>query len=325
MTTRDVTPSDLFGETPSRESAGVIGVNTGGGDGVWGVSVADRESGVGVHGIGSTYGVAAAGAAAGVYGEGVGIGAMGLYGLVLDDASIGVCGVGPTGVAGKTTSEGGEGVAGMVIDADDAWAVLGKVFSREGEGHGSYAGVFDGAVDVHGALTISGGGSVIDHPLDPANRVLCHAFVESSERKNVYDGVGHADDDGEIVVRLPAWLEAANADFRYQLTAIGAPARDLHVKEEVRTGRFVIGGAAPGQKVSWLLTATRKDPWAAAHPLVVEADKRVDDRGLYREPFAHGQPEERGAVFQRLVRRGRTAHTDRRATVEPAAPKAAGP
>src|SRR3712207_8303809 len=29
----------------------------------------------------------------------------------------------------------------------------------------------------------------IDHPLDPQNKYLSHTTVESSERKNVYDGV----------------------------------------------------------------------------------------------------------------------------------------
>ena len=42
--------------------------------------------------------------------------------------------------------------------------------------------------------------------------------------KNIYDGVVTLDVYGEAEVQLPAWFEALNTDFRYQLTAIGASA-----------------------------------------------------------------------------------------------------
>jgi hypothetical protein len=42
--------------------------------------------------------------------------------------------------------------------------------------------------------------------------------------KNLYDGVATLDGKGRAVVRLPNWFEALNAEFRYQLTAIGRPA-----------------------------------------------------------------------------------------------------
>ena len=45
--------------------------------------------------------------------------------------------------------------------------------------------------------------------------------------KNVYDGVVTLDSTGHIEVELPAWFEAVNRDFRYQLTPIGTPAPDF--------------------------------------------------------------------------------------------------
>jgi hypothetical protein len=124
---------------------------------------------------------------------------------------------------------------------------------------------------------------VIDHPLDPKNRSLFHASVESSERANVYSGNASLDDNGEAWVELPAWLKALNADFRYQLTCIGASA-PVYVAEELANNRFKIAGGKAGMKISWQLTGIRKDPLAQANPLVVEVEKPADKRGSYRHP-----------------------------------------
>jgi hypothetical protein len=88
-------------------------------------------------------------------------------------------------------------------------------------------------------------------------------------------------------------MEAENTDFRYQLTAIGAPARDLFIASEISGGEFRIAGGAPGTKVSWQVTGVRKDPWAVAHPLVVEVPKSDRDRGFYLHPELYGAPPEK--------------------------------
>jgi hypothetical protein len=96
--------------------------------------------------------------------------------------------------------------------------------------------------------------------------------------KNVYDGVAVADSLGEASVELPAYFDALNKDFRYQLTPIAAPAPNLHVKQELTRNRFAIAGAAPGQRVCWQVIGTRKDAWALANPVVVERDKPKSER-----------------------------------------------
>jgi hypothetical protein len=53
----------------------------------------------------------------------------------------------------------------------------------------------------------------IDHPLDPVQKYLYHSSVESSDSKNIYDGVIILDSNGEAVVALPEWFEALNRDF----------------------------------------------------------------------------------------------------------------
>jgi hypothetical protein len=138
-----------------------------------------------------------------------------------------------------------------------------------------------------------GGGFKIDHPLEPAEKFLAHSFVESPDMKNVYDGVVEADATGEALVELPSWFDALNHHFRYQLTAIGAPAPDLHVKEEIRQNRFRIAGATAGAKMSWQVTGVRIDAWANAHRIEVEERKKTDERGHYLHPHLHGAPPEK--------------------------------
>ena len=52
--------------------------------------------------------------------------------------------------------------------------------------------------------------------------------------------------NGKADVELPKWFEALNRDFRYQLTAIGDPAPNLHISREMIGNRFEIAGGAPG-------------------------------------------------------------------------------
>ena len=126
--------------------------------------------------------------------------------------------------------------------------------------------------------------------------------------KNVYDGVVVLDDNGEAVIDLPDWFAALNKDFRYQLTAIGAPGPNLYIAEEIfsnstttdysdssnNNSSFKIAGDTSGMKVSWQVTGIRKDPWANANRIEVEQDKPDKERGYYLHPDVYGQPEEKG-------------------------------
>ena len=100
------------------------------------------------------------------------------------------------------------------------------------------------------------------------------------------------DDRGEALVEMPEWFEALNQDFRYQLTTIGGFA-PVYISEEITDNSFHIAGGSPGIKVSWQVTGIRHDPFALAHPVIVEQDKRKSERGYYLHAAAYGQPEER--------------------------------
>jgi hypothetical protein len=160
-----------------------------------------------------------------------------------------------------------------------------------------------GNLTVTGAITAGVKDFKIDHPLDPTNKYLYHSSVESSEMMNIYTGNALLDNSGEAVVSLPKWFEALNADFRYQLTAVGAAAPNLHVAQEIANHRFSIAGGAPGMKVSWQVTGVRHDAYAKAHPLAVEVRKSEKERGHYLHPDAYGAP--RLAQEQMLAQRAR--------------------
>jgi hypothetical protein len=140
------------------------------------------------------------------------------------------------GVYGSTNGRYGIGVSGY----SSVWmGVAGRssdgysVYGRSARGLAAY---LDGNVKIDGTLEKGGGRFKIDHPLDPANKYLSHSFVESPDMKNVYDGVVVLDDKGEAEIELPDWFGALNKDFRYQLTAIGAPGPNLHIAEEISDG-----------------------------------------------------------------------------------------
>ena len=147
-----------------------------------------------------------------------------------------------------------------------------------------------GNVSITGTLNATGTKNFrIDHPLDPANKYLFHASIESSEVLNLYSGNVVLDATGEAVVQLPDWFEAINKDLRYQLTNVGGFA-PVYVAEEVSGGHFKIAGGNPGGKVSWQVSGVRNDAWEKAHPMVVEADKGAA-RGKYLTPELYGAPE----------------------------------
>ena len=163
---------------------------------------------------------------------------------------------------------------------------------------GPYAGYFTGDIAVNGSVDSNSVRTQMDHPLDPANKYLIHASVESSEMKNMYDGTVTSDASGEAVVELPDWFEALNRDFRYQLTVIGQFAQAI-VSSEIANHQFTIKTDKPGVKVSWQVTGVRQDAYAKAHPVSVEALKPGREAGHYLHPELYGAPEEMSIEWAR--------------------------
>ena len=132
------------------------------------------------------------------------------------------------------------------------------VYGTAGGGGTNYAGYFSGNVIVSGTLSKGAGSFKIDHPLQPETKYLYHSFVESPDMMNVYNGNVVLDASGAGWVEMAGWFEAVNADFRYQLTAIGAPGPNLYFAEKNR--------------------------------IPVEEDKPAREVGKYLHPDAYGMP-----------------------------------
>jgi hypothetical protein len=164
--------------------------------------------------------------------------------------------------------------------------------------------VADGPMTVEGDLTVDGflsklGGSFkIDHPLDPENKYLYHSFVESPDMMNIYNGIIMTDAAGYATIELPAYFEALNRDFRYQLTVVdSADSKEFvlaKVVQEVRDNRFKIRTSRGGAKVSWQVTGIRHDPVAEMRRVTPEVEKEPSVRGRFLAPEAYGQPAARG-------------------------------
>jgi hypothetical protein len=166
-------------------------------------------------------------------------------------------------------------------------------------GQGNWYGVY-----AIGDLGATGGKFFhIDHPLDPENKSLRHANIESNEILNHYRGNVELDATGSAVVQLPAYFETININFSYHLTAIGVPAPNLHVSEEVSGNSFAIAGGSPGQKVSWTVQAERNDLYMQTNPEKrnMEFDKKPHETGKYFQPELYGQPKEMGILYREEV------------------------
>lgn len=312
-----------FGIIGKSARTGVQGLSTGSvGTGVWGDCAADtgvygststgkgvrghasNSQGIGVYGDSpGGYGVqgnSAGGTAVygngilGVYGQG-NSGGSGVYGN--SNSGVGVYGqsTGSDGVFGTSTN--GTGVHGMangvgVFGEAGSYGVIARgsvgIYAAPTTGN-TIAGLFGGDVQVQGNLTKSSGSFKIDHPLDPANKYLYHSFVESPDMKNIYDGTVALDGKGEAVVSMPEYFSALNQDFRYQLTAIGKGAPNLHVARKIADNKFKIAGGKPGMEVSWQVTGIRHDAYAQDHRIAVEQDKGKE-RGYCIYPAGFNEP-----------------------------------
>jgi len=203
---------------------------------------------------------------------------------------------GPNGVIGATSSGGaggGYGILGIANKTGDRAIVGTKV------GGGDYAGYFSGNVYVNGNLGASGAKPFkIDNPLDPKNQYLYHYAVESPQVQNVYNGTVTLDAKGEAVVNLPAYFSAVNTgDYRYYLTAIGAPMPNLYVAEEIQGNTWKIAGGVAGKKVSWMVYGQRNDPWLRDNPQPDIVAKPEAEAGTYVYPQGYGQPESAGVSY----------------------------
>lgn len=268
----------VYGENDNTSGGrGVYGYNPSGASGIGVQGYAPGTNAIGVAGSSNTFG-----STAHIF---IGNAPMGVIGDSIGD---GIVATSDPGTALVAANNNGSYYAAFFDNMGG-----GPVFDAQGTGGYVFEDA-NGNINVSGAVLATVKDFKMDHPLDPANKYLYHASVESSEMKNIYDGLVVLDDGGSATVVLPDWFGALNGDFRYQLTAIGAPGPNLHIAQEISNNQFVIAGGQPGTKVSWQVTGVRHDPYAETHPLQVSVEKPDGERGYYIHPELYGAPEEKG-------------------------------
>lgn len=277
-------------------STGVIGRDAGGTftmlNGGAGVTGSAANSGVGVfayntgttnlsHGVYSTITSTTAAAVLGIGGNSA------VQGQTTVASGIGAAGFGGAngdGVYGTATGNLGYGVNGFVSNGTSAVGVYGYADAGSAT---RYGGFFDNDLGSSGTKPF-----MIDHPMDPANKLLKHFSMESPEVLNMYRGNVVLGPNGEGTVTLPSYFESINnQNYSYHLTPVGAPAQ-LYVKQEITNKEFVIAGGAPGMKVSWTVYAERNDPYLQQNPdeRQVEIQKTGAIAGKYVSPGLYGMP-----------------------------------
>ncbi|MFL5731693.1 MAG: hypothetical protein ACJ78Q_00715 [Chloroflexia bacterium] len=306
----------LYGLSLTNNGNGVIGVADTGSQ-AWAM-YGHSTNGFGVRGVSSTgfgvYGETAGNSSvAAVYGKGTGLASVGVSGLASNNPGTGVLGKsngGPASYGVQGICEYGVGVdgwsaqgTGVQGDTTGGTAVVGIVAS----GGTGRAGVFLGDVLITGSCCQSAQGTFqIDHPLDPSGKYLNESAVASPDMLDIYRGHVTLDGSGAAWVQLPDYFEALNRDFDYQLTAIGAPAPNLYVAQEIEGNRFQVAGGKPGMKVSWQVTGVRHDLYAEQHPMTPEQAKPAGEQGKYLHPELYGQPESKEILPTGLSRHADT-------------------
>ncbi|MDQ3051870.1 MAG: hypothetical protein M3Q95_13355 [Bacteroidota bacterium] len=285
-------------------STGIIGRDAGGTftmlNGGAGITGSAANSGVGVfayntgltnlsHGVYSSITSTTAAAVLGIGGN------SGVQGQTTVASGIGASGFGGAngdGIYGTATGNLGFGVTGFVTSGTSAIGVYGYA---DASGPTRFGGFFDNDLGSSGVKTF-----MIDHPLDPANKILKHFSMESPEVLNVYRGNVVLNSAGEAIVTLPDYFESINnTNYSYHITPIGAPAQ-LYVKQEIANKEFVIAGGTNGMKVSWIVYAERNDPYLQQNPdeREVIVNKTGTEAGKYVSPVLYGQPKESGLYYK---------------------------
>ena len=157
------------------------------------------------------------------------------------------------------------------------------------------AALFEGDVHINGTISKLGGMFVIDHPLDPENRILSHSFVESPERTNIYKGRAKLV-NGDVIIDLPSYFDALNHPEGREiiLTCVNGWS-PLYLDGEIKNNRFVVKTTKIGdlnQEFSWVIYGVRNDKYARENPIVVEQEKGVNNgftKGEYLNPKVFGK------------------------------------
>ena len=183
--------------------------------------------------------------------------------------------------------ESGSSVWAFYINGSDSYMGAGQNNAKIHANNNITLDTNSGSIWLVGNVTKTSGTFTIDHPLKPKTHLLQHSFVESPEMMNLYRGRAVLT-SGRVTVTMPSWFVALNgetsSDYSYHLTSVGGQ-NDLWVDTEMNSDGEVIFGGTRDMSFDYLITATRRDPWAEDKRVEVEITKEsVGMSGKYIYP-----------------------------------------
>ena len=167
-------------------------------------------------------------------------------------------GGGSTAAASSASGSGGNGL--IVITYRSGLTLTGNV-------------KFLANLSIIGTLSKASGTFEIDDPIDPANKLLYHSFVESPEARDIYNGNATLDHSGAVTIQLPDYFDALNTDVTYQFFALDQAMPNLYISQEEKNNQFSIAGGVPGGDITWEITGVRHDPYILANPIIPVVEK----------------------------------------------------
>jgi len=168
------------------------------------------------------------------------------------------------------------------------------------------AGDFHGDILISGSISKGSGSFLIDHPLDPENKLLRHNFMESPENLVVYRGKANLNSVGETIVELPEYFEALTKENEatVMLTSIGRPFLTGYEWENDYKNFKIYGESE--REVSWVVYADRDDPVIHELARPVEEEKGLDnpycEKGKLLYPHAYGYPENTLRDYDEMIK-----------------------
>ncbi|MCD4697883.1 MAG: hypothetical protein K8S16_16785, partial [Bacteroidales bacterium] len=195
-----------------------------------------------------------------------------------------------------------DAIQGYSPDGTGVYAVSASSYGIFGQSSSGWAGYFSGNVNVTGSLSKGGGSFVIDHPLDPENKLLRHNFVESPENLLIYRGKAELNAKGEAIVEMPNYFKALTKEDEasIHLTPVGRPFLTGAEWNNDFTAIIIYG--ENNRAVFWEVLADRDDPVIHELGRPVEEEKggknTLCEKGKLLYPEAYGYPESMGRDYE---------------------------